>query len=329
MKPPFPCFVNPSPKSTLQHGINCQQSTFLVQNLPAEFPYDTQGLDSAVGVQIHYLVFDGQGPPPDDIGDPGDIYFDFVHSDIVNFGKLVLYARMERCWKLWPGKDLTNLLQHPHLPTYFLWQKKRAFGWTYATKIKGWAKFAAEKAKRERAEAAAKIDWEKFRVEVAPDGLSLSVILSVTETESLRTFLSQKRKGPKRPTEGINNCERKTSGGKLEQPYLHDVISALPGTASFSKLMDAAINDVDSIYSENQQLKVEVDRLKNIIKTQDNMIQAAQGLAKENSSLHSACQTLLDENSRLKEETKILRETMQNNEEEIARLHEEVYGQYI
>jgi predicted transcriptional regulator len=93
--------------------------------------------------------------------------------------------------------------------------------------------------------------------------------------------------------------------------------------------MDAAINDVDAIYSENQQLKVEVDRLKNIIKTQDNMIQAAQGLAKENSSLHSACHTLLDENSRLKEETKILRETVQNNEKEIARLHEEVYGQYI
>jgi outer membrane murein-binding lipoprotein Lpp len=93
--------------------------------------------------------------------------------------------------------------------------------------------------------------------------------------------------------------------------------------------MDATINDVNALYSENQQLKVEVDRLKNIIKTQDNMIQAAQGLAKENTSLHSACQTLLNENSRLKEETNFLRETVQSNEEEITRLHKEDYGQYL
>jgi len=93
--------------------------------------------------------------------------------------------------------------------------------------------------------------------------------------------------------------------------------------------MDATINDVNALYSENQQLKVEVDRLKNVIKTQDNMIQAAQGLAKENTSLHSACQTLLNENSRLKEETNFLRETVQSNEEEITRLHEEDYGQYL
>jgi hypothetical protein len=192
----------------------------LAQNLPAEFPYETQGMGLA-GVQIHHLVFDGPGLPPDDIGDPGDIYFDFVHSDIVNFGnngKLVLYARTKHSWILWPGKDLTNLIQHPHLPNFFLWQKKKGFGWTHAPNIDGWAKFAAEKAKREKAETAAKMDWEKFRVEVAADGLSLSVNLSITETENLRTFLKEKRNGCKRTREDAKNREpkrTKTSEGQL------------------------------------------------------------------------------------------------------------------
>jgi hypothetical protein len=163
---------------------------FSVQGVPTEYPYETRGSDGTVtgGTHIHHLVFDGQGPPPDDIGDPGDIYFDYVHSDIVNFQTLVLYARMEHCWKRWPGKDLHNLLQHPYLPNYFLWQKGKTFGWTYATNIVGGASVAAESAKREKAETAAEMDWEKFLVKMAADGVSLSLNLSVTEAERLRTF---------------------------------------------------------------------------------------------------------------------------------------------
>jgi hypothetical protein len=180
-------------------------------------------------VQIHHLIIEGQGPPPDDIGNPGDIYFDYIHSDIVNFEKLVLYARMKHSWELWVGKDLKNLLQHPHLPNYFLWHKKRDFGWTLATSIEGWTKAAGETAEREKVEAAAKMDWERFRVEVAPDGLSLSVNLSVTEAESLNAFLKEKRTSRKRTRaeEGDEGQRKrvKTSEGMFHLLCLYGSIS--------------------------------------------------------------------------------------------------------
>jgi FtsZ-binding cell division protein ZapB len=93
--------------------------------------------------------------------------------------------------------------------------------------------------------------------------------------------------------------------------------------------MDAAIHDVDALYSENERLKAEVDKSEAHIRANDNMIKLAEGLAKENTSLHNTCQTLVDENSRLKQEAQISQEKLQSREEEISQLHEEGYGPYL
>jgi predicted transcriptional regulator len=330
-KPPFPCILNPNPRSILQPGIQCRQDSFFVQSVPAAFPYETQ-TSADNRIQIHHLIIDGQGPPPDDVGHPGDIYFDYINSGILDFDPLVLYARTERSWLLWPGKDLGNILQHPHLPDYFLWHKKKSFGWTHARNIEGWAKTAAETAKRKRAEVAAKRDWETFGVALAPDGLSLSVNLSVTETESLRTFLKEIRTSHKRARDedGPDQGPRKRT--KKYRSTLHRLhiyvdasqsFSAVPDSTPFSELMVAAMHDADAMYAENKHLKVEVDRLNELLEVRDKTIQVAQGLAEENANLHQACQTLIHENSKMKEEAQIVMAKLLSGEKEIMRLNEE------
>jgi predicted transcriptional regulator len=87
--------------------------------------------------------------------------------------------------------------------------------------------------------------------------------------------------------------------------------------------MKAAMHEANNMYIENERLKEEVDRLKDIIKVRDNTIHMAHGLAEENASLHKACQTLVDENSKLMEEARLFRGKLRSNEEEIARLNEE------
>ena len=215
-KPSFPCIANPYPQSALQSGIHCRRTTFYARNVPTSFPYETQRNTVTDAVQIYHLIFDGQGPPPDDIGDPGDIYFDHLNSDILHFQKLVLYARMDHSWKQWCGRDINNLLQHPYLPKYFLWQDKDHFAWTYAINIEGWTSNATEVAKREKAAAMAKTDREKFQVEVAPDGLSLSVNLPIAEADNLRSFLDNR----KRAGEDADMGPRKKSKRKYSQIFL-------------------------------------------------------------------------------------------------------------
>jgi hypothetical protein len=202
----------------VQPGIRYRHYSFSVQGVPADFPYATQPSEGNSGAQIHHLVFDGQGPPPDDIGDPGDIYFDYLNSDTIKFEKLALFARMEHSWSQWPGKDLQNLLQHPHLPNYFLWQNKQEFWWTHGPKIEGWPTGAAEAAKQKEA----KKDQEMFRVEAAC-GQSLAVNHLVGEAGDLRVPFKE---GRKRPGEEIRDDGRKrvktTSEGRICQLLQYD-----------------------------------------------------------------------------------------------------------
>ena len=336
-KPLFPCILNPNPRSVLQPGIQCRQDSFFVQSVPAAFPYETQP-SANNRIQIHHLIIDGQGPPPDDVGHPGDIYFDYINSGILDFDPLVLYARTERSWLLWPGKDLEDLLQHPHLPDYFLWEKRKSFGWTHARNIEGWAEAAAETAKRERAEVAAKRDWEAFGVALAPDGLSLSVNLSVTETESLRTFLKEIRSSHKRTRDEDGPDQGPQKRTKKDESTFHQLricvdesqnFSAMPDSAPFSELVVAAMHDADAMYAENKHLRVEVDRLNELVKVGGETIQMAQGMVLENASLHQACQALIHENSNLKEEAQIVIAKLRSGEKEIVRLNEERNSQSI
>ncbi|KAJ6588381.1 hypothetical protein B0H19DRAFT_1057577 [Mycena capillaripes] len=151
---PHPCTF-PLPPFVAAHGITCITRTFLVDILPASYPYLPFRCSSSPNAkfQIPFFQFSGPDPPPANIGSPGDIYVAPAAS--------ALYARLPvpvpvpvnggdgvdggvsvvaHAWTPWTAVayeahrreiKLTEpgLLHHPFFPAHVLWAAKNAFAW--------------------------------------------------------------------------------------------------------------------------------------------------------------------------------------------------------
>jgi len=74
---------------------------------------------------IPYYEWRGQGPPPDDIEHPGDLYLDLTP------GTHALHAHTTKKWVKWvgPRTKKEELLAHPHLKDRYLDCSERLIGW--------------------------------------------------------------------------------------------------------------------------------------------------------------------------------------------------------
>ena len=96
--------------------------------------------------------------------------------------------------------------------------------------------------------------------------------------------------------------------------------------ASFSELVEAMMHDAETLYTENEQLREEVGRLKEIIMLHDKTVPLGQGLAEENATLQRTCHVLVEENAQFKDVAQVLREKLQRQEDEIVLLKEKHHG---
>jgi hypothetical protein len=130
-KPP-PWLSNPYPKSTQQPGITRLNKKFRHHwplGMEASYPYEYFPLDDTV----HYFEFRGEGPPPSDIGYPGDIYIDLTE------GSPAVYAMGITEWVLWHGhlsckaghRDPREIkpFSHPLLRDRILWCSEKTVMW--------------------------------------------------------------------------------------------------------------------------------------------------------------------------------------------------------
>ncbi|KAJ7663486.1 hypothetical protein B0H17DRAFT_1144055 [Mycena rosella] len=125
-----PCTL-PPPKSATP-GITYTTRTFLVDFIPATYPYLYTRSPTSGKFQIDFFVFSGPDPPPADIGGAGDVY--------VAPAARALYAYLPAGgWTRWTVGGNTGrttlrlrdagLLGHPYFPDRLLWASDNAFSW--------------------------------------------------------------------------------------------------------------------------------------------------------------------------------------------------------
>ena len=118
----MPCIANPKPTSASPIPFVYERRHFTIKTLPDSFPYEVIHDN---GLQIHYFEFRGQGPPPADLGYPGDVWLN------VRPGELSLYARTLGDWVIWPGprKAKKQMFEHPLVPGRYLWCTRKHVLW--------------------------------------------------------------------------------------------------------------------------------------------------------------------------------------------------------
>jgi hypothetical protein len=121
-KPPMPCIANPKPSSASPILFAYERRHFTVKTLPDSFPYEVIRDN---GLQIHYFEFRGQGPPPADLGFPGDVWLN------IRPGEFSLYAHTKTDWVVWPGprKAKKQMFEHPLVPGRYLWCTRKHVLW--------------------------------------------------------------------------------------------------------------------------------------------------------------------------------------------------------
>ncbi|THH17594.1 hypothetical protein EW146_g3261 [Bondarzewia mesenterica] len=121
-KPPMPCIAYPNPTSMTSTPFTYERRHFTQKTLPDDFPYEVIRDN---GLQVHYFEFRGQGPPPDDLGHPGDVWLNLKP------GEYALSARMLTEWVLWPGprKAKKQMFAHPLVEGRYLWCTRKHVLW--------------------------------------------------------------------------------------------------------------------------------------------------------------------------------------------------------
>lgn len=89
-----------------------------------------------------------------------------------------------------------------------------------------------------------------------------------------------------------------------------------------SQLLDATLREANAIYTEKEQLKLEVNRLSELIKCRNDMIRVANGVAEENIKLRETCETLIAKNVELEEDYSASQAKLRSLEAEIVALKE-------
>src|ERR1700734_868863 len=132
-KPPHPCMER---KSGITSNITEISRHFYIDSdpVPLSYPYDVQ--TSPTKTRIPFCELRGNGPPPLDIGHPGDIYLDLAKPS-----DYALYSKGISSWARWPGPDpnpllpaappAKDLISHPHFedPARFLWCNGVVISW--------------------------------------------------------------------------------------------------------------------------------------------------------------------------------------------------------
>lgn len=120
-------------KSALKPNITCRLRSFK-HHYPLELEPSFKYTLPANGFDVHFHEFRGLGPPPADIGCPGDVYIDTTE------GSLALHVAMQRRkWKRWTGHIVefsgarggrhTFGFDHPLVRDRTLWCTSKSVVW--------------------------------------------------------------------------------------------------------------------------------------------------------------------------------------------------------
>jgi len=137
---PHPCTF-PLPESVTVRGITCVTRTFLVDFLPAIYPYLPFRCSNSptAKFQIPFFSFSGPDPPPPDIGSPGDVYVAPAANAL--YAYLPVDGVSDRgAWTRWSfvrseyaSRELKlsepGVFGHPLFPAHVLWAVRTSFGW--------------------------------------------------------------------------------------------------------------------------------------------------------------------------------------------------------
>lgn len=132
-KPPHPSQNLSAPRSIERPDIVCHNREFYVRELPEDYPYQLETSKEWTNIAIPFYEFRGRGPPPTDIGNPGDIY---LQTGVETF---ILHVRTGTEWKVWDPlptwgsivPPASEFLAHPDskgLNRYF-WCDGYQLGW--------------------------------------------------------------------------------------------------------------------------------------------------------------------------------------------------------
>ena len=140
-KPPHPSQNASAPSSIEQPDIKCHNREFYVPEVPDDYPYQMEKSKSSTNISIPFYEFRGNGPPPTDIGNPGDVYLQ------IGAENLTLYAKMRSGWKIWNPLPMwgsmlppaSELIAHPDSDNLkrYLWCDGYQLGWYALSGVRG------------------------------------------------------------------------------------------------------------------------------------------------------------------------------------------------
>ncbi|KAJ7124422.1 hypothetical protein C8R44DRAFT_734905 [Mycena epipterygia] len=279
---PHPCTL-PPPESALVKGITCTTRAFLVDILPAHYPYLSQYSNSTTTskFQIPFFCFSGPDPPPADIGGLGDVYVAPAASALYAYLADGTPGGGGGAWMRWTAVGfLTSsrllklgdpgLLGHPYFPEHLLWTGERKFAWYALSSVHNMRRDARVQGlfkHNEDAEAGAKI-------------LVARTLENEKECEEKgirkRRGEEPERKGPKKKTRlgsspddaqsGRTVVPRATSSASQEGPSRNewDAFYAKPkpnATRATKQLKDQAAT-IERLEAENEALRAQVEELR-------------------------------------------------------------------
>ena len=102
----FPTVTTPATEPT------CVPRILLLNDVPTSYPFKLAKCPSQQYFQVCFKEFHGRGPPTNEFGSPGDVYFDFQTKDHE------LYGRLSHSWEKYV--DQHSVIVHPYLPNYRL-----------------------------------------------------------------------------------------------------------------------------------------------------------------------------------------------------------------
>jgi hypothetical protein len=181
-RPNFP-WLNTTPKSRLQPTVAVELKSTQVEialNIPQNYPYKlTLDGDKPNRAKIPYYEWRGRGPPPGDVGYPGDVYLDLTP------GAYALYAYTLGKWVKWVGPcvEKEEHIRHPHLMDRFLGYSEKNVNWYSFSTIKGHARKLPSSTADEVIRTIVKFEREENRSKEAKRRRRKDVDLDISDSE--------------------------------------------------------------------------------------------------------------------------------------------------
>ncbi|RDB26243.1 hypothetical protein Hypma_006335 [Hypsizygus marmoreus] len=224
---PSPWLDNPEPKSELYPDLTARLKCFTnrrrkMNKGEGKWPYRLYPPDPT---KILFFEFRGYGPPPKDIGNPGDIYVDLTPSPGPN---LCIYlhdkeAWVRNYWNLDPNITEFPLHWHPLLNDRFLWGTEASgFMWFTGDKLRqeGCHRVLEDHDPSSMIAAALKYDFcgDPWVIEMTEDNLSRKKEEEARRTRRRRRWLADpKNNVPLSPEQLREQEERRERRRKLDE----------------------------------------------------------------------------------------------------------------